>query len=111
MDAWWGGSCESGSERSRDKRSESETKWFKSSSGPAPTDKRPLTIIIKEAVIEKAKIEVIRQKTNVSRAAQELLQGWLSGQHKLQRKWGVRAKSEAVANWFIYTMRREPEIS
>jgi hypothetical protein len=54
---------------------------------------------------------VIRQKTNVSRAAQELLQGWLSGQHKLQRKWGVRAKSEAVANWFIYTMRREPEIS
>ena len=28
----------------------------------------------------------IRQKTNVSRVAEELLQAWLSGQNKLQRK-------------------------
>jgi len=37
-------------------------------------------------VIEDAKLEAIRQKTNVPRVAEELLQGWLSGQNKLQRK-------------------------
>jgi hypothetical protein len=58
----------------------------KSRSGPrAPADKRPLTVIIKETAIERAKIEAIRQKTNVSRAAEELLKGWLDGTYKLKQ--------------------------
>jgi hypothetical protein len=57
-----------------------------SRSGPrAPAGKRPLTAIIDETVIEEAKIKAIREKTNLSRVTQELLQGWLSGVFKLKK--------------------------
>jgi hypothetical protein len=39
----------------------------------------------KMTVIEEAKIAAIRDKTNVSRVAEELLRGWLSGLYKLKR--------------------------
>jgi hypothetical protein len=58
----------------------------KSRSGPrAPAGKRPLTAIIDEELIKEAKIEAIRQGTNLSRVTQELLRGWLDGTNKLKR--------------------------
>jgi len=42
--------------------------------------------LIKDAKIEDAKIEAIRAETNVSRVAEYLLRGWLSGRYELQRK-------------------------
>ncbi|MDH2403250.1 hypothetical protein QCM77_25365 [Bradyrhizobium sp. SSUT18] len=55
-------------------------------SGPrAPAGKKPLTAIIDEEVIKEAKIEAIRQGTNLSRVTQELLQGWLAGTYKLRQ--------------------------
>jgi hypothetical protein len=38
-----------------------------------------LTVIIDETLIEDAKIAAIRDRTNVSRVADELVRGWLSG--------------------------------
>lgn len=56
-----------------------------SRSGPrAPAGKKPLTAIIDEEVIKEAKIEAIRQGTNVSKVTQELLRGWLAGIYKLR---------------------------
>jgi hypothetical protein len=56
-----------------------------SRSGPrAPAGKKPLTAIIDADVIKEAKIEAIRQGTNLSRVTQELLQGWLAGTYKLK---------------------------
>jgi hypothetical protein len=56
-----------------------------SRSGPrAPAGKKPLTAIIDAEVIKDAKIEAIRQGTNLSRVTQELLQGWLAGTYKLK---------------------------
>lgn len=56
-----------------------------SRSGPrAPAGKKPLTAIIDEDVIKEAKIEAIRQGTNLSRVTQELLQGWLAGTFRLK---------------------------
>jgi hypothetical protein len=58
----------------------------KGRSGPrAPAGKRPLTVIIDETLIEDAKIAAIREKTNVSRVADELLRGWLSGLYQLKK--------------------------
>jgi len=58
----------------------------KGRSGPrAPAGKRPLTAIIDETVIEEAKIKAIRDKTNLSRVVEELLQGWLDGTYKLKQ--------------------------
>jgi hypothetical protein len=45
-----------------------------------------LTVIIDETLIEDAKIAAIRQKTNVSRVADELLRGWLSGLYQLKNR-------------------------
>jgi hypothetical protein len=57
-----------------------------SRSGPrAPAGKKPLTAIIDAGVIKEAKIEAIRQGTNLSRVTQELLEGWLAGTYKLQK--------------------------
>jgi hypothetical protein len=57
-----------------------------SRSGPrAPVGKKPLTAIIDEEVIKEAKIEAIRQRTNLSRVTQELLKGWLAGTYKLKQ--------------------------
>ncbi|MET4799132.1 hypothetical protein ABIA96_001699 [Bradyrhizobium sp. LB11.1] len=36
-------------------------------------------------MIKEAKIEAIRQGTNVSKVTQELLKGWLNGTYKLQK--------------------------
>ncbi|MBW7974599.1 hypothetical protein [Bradyrhizobium sp. BR 10289] len=59
----------------------------KSRSGPrAPAGKSPLQVLIDEQTIEDTKIEVIRQKTSVSAVVEKLLQGWLDGTYKLQRK-------------------------
>ncbi|ABE62890.1 hypothetical protein Nham_2093 [Nitrobacter hamburgensis X14] len=44
-----------------------------------------MTAIIDEEVIKEAKIEAIRQGTNLSRVTQDLLQGWLSGIYKLKQ--------------------------
>jgi hypothetical protein len=44
-----------------------------------------LTVIIDEEVIKKAKIKAIEDDTNVSRVADELLRGWLSGDYKLKQ--------------------------
>lgn len=63
-----------------------EPKTGTSRSGPrAPAGKKPLTAIIDEEVIKEAKIEAIRQGTNLSRVTQELLQGWLAGTYKLKQ--------------------------
>jgi hypothetical protein len=57
-----------------------------SRSGPrAPEGKAPLQVLIAEQTIEDAKIEVIRQKTSVSRVVEELLDGWLNGTYKLKQ--------------------------
>jgi len=57
----------------------------KRTSGPrAPEGKHALTVIIDEEVIKKAKIKAIEDDTNVSRVADELLRGWLSGEYKLK---------------------------
>ncbi len=57
-----------------------EIPMAKGRSGPrAPAGKRPLTVIIDETLIEDAKIAAIRDRTNVSRVADELARGWLSG--------------------------------
>lgn len=54
-------------------------------SGPrAPAGKAPLQILVAEKTIEEAKIKAIRDKTNVSRVVEELLDGWLSGDYKLK---------------------------
>jgi hypothetical protein len=54
-------------------------------SGPrAPAGKHALTVIISEKTIEEAKVKAIRDRTNVSRVAEELLDGWLSGLYKLK---------------------------
>ncbi|WP_441280446.1 hypothetical protein [Tardiphaga sp. 862_B3_N1_1] len=44
-----------------------------------------MTVIIKEKVVEEAKIKAIREKTNVSRVTEELLLGWLSGDCELKK--------------------------
>ena len=57
----------------------------KRTSGPrAPAGKHALTVIISEKTIEEAKVQAIRDRTNVSRVAEELLNGWLSGIYKLK---------------------------
>lgn len=49
-------------------------------SGPrAPAGKAPLQIVVAEKTIEEAKIKAIREKTKVSRVAEELVDGWLDG--------------------------------
>jgi hypothetical protein len=59
----------------------------KNRSGPrAPAGKKPLMVIIDEKLIEEAKIKAIRDKTKVSRVAEELLQGWLSGLYRLKKQ-------------------------
>ncbi|MGM4963004.1 hypothetical protein AB7714_05820 [Tardiphaga sp. 1201_B9_N1_1] len=44
-----------------------------------------MTEIIKEKVVEDAKIKAIRENTNVSRVTEELLLGWLSGDYELKK--------------------------
>lgn len=57
----------------------------KRTSGPrAPAGKHALTVIIDESLIKRAKIAAIENSTNVSKVAEELLQGWLSGLYKLK---------------------------
>jgi hypothetical protein len=56
----------------------------KSRSGPrSPPGTRPLTVNVNEQVIEDAKIEAIRQKTNVSQVTGKLLRGWLAGKFNI----------------------------
>lgn len=55
-------------------------------SGPrAPEGKAPLQILVAEKTIEEAKVKAIREKTNVSRVVDELLQGWLDGTYELKQ--------------------------
>jgi hypothetical protein len=62
------------------------TEGPKSRSGPrAPAGKRPLMVVMDEDVVKKAKIKAIEDDTNVSRVAEELLRGWLSGLYKLKQ--------------------------
>ena len=44
-----------------------------------------MTVIISEKTIEEAKVKAIRDRTNVSRVAEELLDGWLSGLYELKQ--------------------------
>ena len=58
----------------------------KRTSGPrAPAGKHALTVIISEKTIEEAKVKAIRDRTKVSRVAEELLDGWLSGFYRLKQ--------------------------
>jgi hypothetical protein len=41
--------------------------------------------VIDETLIAEAKIKGIRERTNLSRVTQELLQGWLAGTYKLEQ--------------------------
>lgn len=43
-----------------------------------------MQILVAETTIEEAKIKAIRNKTNVSRVVEELLQGWLDGTYELK---------------------------
>jgi hypothetical protein len=53
-------------------------------SGPrAPDGKAPLQVLVAGQTIEDAKVKAIRDKTSVSRAVEELLDGWLDGTYKL----------------------------
>ena len=41
-------------------------------------------LLVAETTIEEAKIKAIRDKTNVSRVVEALLDGWLDGTYKLK---------------------------